>query len=124
MPIVRSDDAPAYDLTPIIARAISQPKIGATEVMSALVTFGGGSRIAEHTHDHEEVLHVLEGSLEMLLDGERTTLEPGDTAIIPAGTRHEPSVGDDGHARAITIMPAGTVRVDLEGGRSPMPWSD
>ena len=42
-----------------------------------------------HTHPGEEVIYVLERSLEYEVEGKpTTTLKPGDVLFIPAGTIH------------------------------------
>jgi mannose-6-phosphate isomerase-like protein (cupin superfamily) len=41
-----------------------------------------------HLHAVEEVLTVLEGTAEMWIEDERTTLKAGQSMIIPAGRRH------------------------------------
>jgi mannose-6-phosphate isomerase-like protein (cupin superfamily) len=41
-----------------------------------------------HLHAVEEVLTVLEGTAEMWIEDERTTLNAGQSMIIPAGRRH------------------------------------
>lgn len=47
-----------------------------------------GASIHEHSHDEEEVWHVVEGSLEITLDGERATVSAGNAAVVPSNTKH------------------------------------
>lgn len=47
-----------------------------------------GSSIHEHFHPEEEVYEVLEGELELTIDGERQIARPGVVAIVPANHRH------------------------------------
>lgn len=61
MPILKSDDAPEFDLAGVRVRGLSAPSRGALETMSYLVELGPGQRLPEHTHDHEKVSHVLSG---------------------------------------------------------------
>jgi quercetin dioxygenase-like cupin family protein len=42
---------------------------------------------AEHTHDFDEYVYVLEGCCTAILDGQRITLSRGDELLIPRGTR-------------------------------------
>jgi len=62
------------------------------------------------THVHpisEESFEVLEGSLEVCVDGEWTTLGPGDSATVPKNVPHTLRNGG-GPTKAITrIRPAG-----------------
>jgi len=65
---------------------------------------------------------VLSGCLRFLLDGEETVLEPGDTAIVIAGSTHSPSGGEPDGARIVSVMPVGTVRIEPDGRRSTPRW--
>jgi len=51
-------------------------------------TFEAGASIHAHEHPQEEAWHVLEGELEIVLDGETHRLGPGMVAIAPPGARH------------------------------------
>ena len=50
--------------------------------------FDAGSTIHEHHHEQEEVWHVLEGELEITIDGAKHLAGPGAVAVLPAGARH------------------------------------
>jgi quercetin dioxygenase-like cupin family protein len=42
-----------------------------------------------HTHPGEEIIYVLEGTLEYQVAGQRkATVKPGDVLFVPAGTIH------------------------------------
>jgi quercetin dioxygenase-like cupin family protein len=50
--------------------------------------FAAGSTIHEHFHPEEEVYEVIEGELELTIDGQSETAKPGIVAIVPANSRH------------------------------------
>src|SRR5690242_14361291 len=50
--------------------------------------FDAGADIHEHTHEQEEVWHVIEGELEVTIDGDTHRARPGLVAIIPPWTPH------------------------------------
>jgi quercetin dioxygenase-like cupin family protein len=54
----------------------------------ALVDIEPGVEVPLHTHPHEQSGMVLEGELEMGIEGETRTLGPGDIYIIPGGVQH------------------------------------
>ncbi|HTX42548.1 MAG TPA: cupin domain-containing protein [Acidobacteriaceae bacterium] len=54
------------------------------------------SSIHEHSHPQEEVYEVLEGELELIIDGEPCIAHAGSVAIIPAGARHSVKALTDG----------------------------
>jgi quercetin dioxygenase-like cupin family protein len=59
------------------------------EVIQARVDFDRGAAFGKHTHPGEEIIYVLEGSLEYQVEGKPPlTLTAGDVLFIPAGTIH------------------------------------
>jgi quercetin dioxygenase-like cupin family protein len=47
-----------------------------------------GSPLPEHSHPHEQVVNVLEGTLELTATGETHVLEPGSVVVIPPDIPH------------------------------------
>ncbi len=60
-----------------------------------------GSSIHEHFHSQEEVYEVIEGELEVTIDGVAQMARPGLVAIVPANVPHSVKALTDG--RAITV---------------------
>ena len=60
--------------------------------------FVRGSSIHEHAHLQEEVYEVIEGELEMTIDGVAQIARPGLVAIVPANVRHSVKALTDGRA--------------------------
>jgi quercetin dioxygenase-like cupin family protein len=50
--------------------------------------FAAGSKIHEHFHPEEEVYEVLEGELEVTIEGKAEIAKPGIAAIVPANSCH------------------------------------
>jgi len=44
--------------------------------------------LPEHSHPHEQIVNVLEGSYELTVGGETHVLSAGDVLVIPGGTPH------------------------------------
>ena len=44
--------------------------------------------LPEHSHPHEQIVNVLEGSFELVLDGTPHLLEAGDVLVIPPDVPH------------------------------------
>ena len=57
-----------------------------------------GASIHEHFHPEEEVYEVIEGKLELTIDGEAQIASPGVVAIVPANARHSVKALTDGRA--------------------------
>lgn len=47
-----------------------------------------GAVLPEHAHPHEQVVHQLEGELEVTVEGTTTVLKAGMVAVVPPGARH------------------------------------
>ena len=60
--------------------------------------FVRGSSIHEHSHPQEEVYEVIEGELEMTIDGVTRIARPGLVAIVPGNVRHSVKALTDGRA--------------------------
>jgi quercetin dioxygenase-like cupin family protein len=59
------------------------------DVIQLLVDFDPGATFGRHRHPGEEIVCVLEGSIEYRLDGRPpVTLQAGDVLFIPARTVH------------------------------------
>jgi quercetin dioxygenase-like cupin family protein len=59
------------------------------EVIQARVEFDPGAEFGKHWHPGEEIIYVLEGTLEYQVEGKPpVTLKAGDILFIPAGTIH------------------------------------
>src|SRR6516225_7147803 len=59
------------------------------EVVQARVDIDPGAAFPKHTHPGEEIIYVIEGTIEYEVEGEPpVTLKAGDVLFIPAGTIH------------------------------------
>lgn len=59
------------------------------ETVQAKIDFDAHSAFGKHSHPGEEVIYVLEGSLEYEVEGKGTvTLKAGEVLFIPAGIVH------------------------------------
>jgi quercetin dioxygenase-like cupin family protein len=59
------------------------------EAVQVRVDFAPGTAFGKHTHPGEEIIYVLEGSLEYQIEGKPpVTLKAGDVLFIPVGTIH------------------------------------
>jgi quercetin dioxygenase-like cupin family protein len=76
------------------------------EVIQVRVDFAPGAVAPNHTHPGEEIIYVLEGSLEYQVDGKPpVTLHAGDVLFIPAGTIHAAkNVGSGNGAELATYV--------------------
>ena len=54
-----------------------------------------GARLPEHDHPHEQIVNMLEGRYELVVDGTAHVLEAGDVLVIPGGATHHGSAHTD-----------------------------
>ena len=71
-----------------------------------IVELAPGVTASAHTHPGEEIIYVLEGSLEYLVEGKPpVTLKTGDVLFIPAGAVHSAkNVGSGNGAELATYV--------------------
>ena len=76
------------------------------EVIQVRVDFAPGAAFPKHNHPGEEIVNVLEGSLEYEIEGKSpVTLKAGDVLFIPAGTIHAArNVGSGNAAELATYI--------------------
>lgn len=75
---------PVLELAPGIT---TRPLVG-RNLLGSFVRFDPNSLAPIHAHEEEQLLVVLEGTLEIEMEGERLLVRPGDVAIIPAWVPH------------------------------------
>jgi quercetin dioxygenase-like cupin family protein len=74
--------------------------------------FTRGASIHEHFHPEEEVYEVLEGELELTIDGVAQIVRPGLVGIVPGNVRYSVKALTDGRA----IIVDHPRRPELAGG--------
>jgi quercetin dioxygenase-like cupin family protein len=85
-PQVAPAQAPGITRTDLSRNDLS---VSGREALQVLVGFAPGVIAPNHTHPGEEIVYVVEGTLEYALAGRPpVTLKAGDVLFIPAGTPH------------------------------------
>jgi quercetin dioxygenase-like cupin family protein len=92
--------------TPGITRtAVQEQDLGSLpgrQAVVARVEFAPGAGVAKHTHAGEEIGYVIEGSLELIVQGQPTrTVKAGEGFVVPAGVVHEGK--NAGSAKAVVL---------------------
>ena len=57
-------------------------------IMLSLVELDEGAVVPPHSHPHEQAGVVLEGTLELTIDGQVRTLDPGEAYMAPGNVTH------------------------------------
>jgi putative monooxygenase len=68
---------------------LSPKSVGCISGFGGVLWLNPGEHVTEHFHPYsEEFLHVVQGELEMSLDGSPVLLGPGDSLVVPISVRH------------------------------------
>ena len=85
MPDVFVNDAAWVNIAPGVQRRV----LGHDEaLMMVEVKFESGAIGSVHDHPHRQVTYVAHGDFEVVVDGKRQVLKPGDSFFVPSGAKH------------------------------------
>lgn len=65
-------------------------------MMMVEVVFEKGAIGAAHTHVHEQVSYIVEGSFEFTIDGDTQVVRKGDSMYIPSNANHGTTALEEG----------------------------
>jgi quercetin dioxygenase-like cupin family protein len=64
--------------------------IGGEQVLLCRVTYEPGKTVKRHAHEHtEQLMAIVEGSVDVTIGDERQTLSAGDVCVMNRGVEHE-----------------------------------
>ncbi|MFQ5996044.1 MAG: cupin domain-containing protein [Dehalococcoidales bacterium] len=82
--VIRYRDIPLVELVPG-----SKSHIVSTERMTvSFLTMAPNSHFAVHHHESEQIMIVLDGACDEIIEGKLYHLEEGDVVILPSNTEH------------------------------------
>ena len=84
MPLIILDELNELQIAEgILARAVT-----ADNVTVAHVNIKAGAVVPNHQHIHEQIVNVIEGELELTVDGDKHLLTPGKVMVLPPNIPH------------------------------------
>lgn len=84
MPLIALELLPVREIFPgFRARVVHSERTS-----QSWVEIDAGAPFAEHHHPHEQIVNVLEGELELVVDGVTHRLRPGQVFVIPPNVPH------------------------------------
>jgi quercetin dioxygenase-like cupin family protein len=98
---VRREDIPAFSPGPGF---YIQPVIGET-VMTCWTALDPGAVVPDHNHVNEQLGVVIEGSIDLTVNGEMRTVGAGEAYVVPPYAHHSAVIGDDGVLIIETFVP-------------------
>ena len=111
MPIYRTQDADEFEVHGSRFASYVRSERGSSSLCAWRLDVPADLEGVTHRPSHEEVLLLLEGSLDVTLDGECTTLEPGGVVHVPAGSEFRVDGGPDGAVAWVTTTPGLTAAI-------------
>jgi quercetin dioxygenase-like cupin family protein len=122
MPIFSRNDAVEHNAHGSSFCSYVVPSRGSTQLCAWRLEVPAGLRGLAHRPTREEVLLLLDGELQITLDGAPTQLGPGDVALVPAGSELRVDGGANGATAWVTTTP-GLEAVIADGTRISPPWA-
>ena len=84
MPLVNLDHLKQLDL----AEGIRARVVNTDNLSLSYVDLDAGAVMPEHAHPHEQVVNVIDGELELTVDGQATILKRGLSMVLPPMVPH------------------------------------
>ena len=84
MPVVAIDQLPVREIFPGLRTRL----IHTDRVTHSWVEVDEGASFPAHQHPHEQIVSVIEGELELVVDGTTHRLTPGMVFVIPPNVPH------------------------------------
>lgn len=122
MPFIHPADASVFDTHGSQFLAYVSPSRGSESLCAWRLSVPPGLRGVAHRPTREEILLVLAGALEVTIDGIGSTLQPGDVALIPAGSELQVDGGPAGAIAWVTTTP-GLEAVTSDGVHISPAWA-
>lgn len=84
MPHITLEQVPIREIFPGVRARI----VHTARTSQSWVEIDAGATFPAHQHPHEQTVNVLEGTLELTVDGELHVLTAGSTFVIESGRTH------------------------------------
>ncbi|MEX2271725.1 MAG: cupin domain-containing protein [Vicinamibacterales bacterium] len=78
-----------------VTEMISRKVVTGEREMLAQIYLKKGAVVPMHSHESEQITHVLQGALRFLIDGEQITVREGEVLVIPSWVEHQAEALDD-----------------------------
>ncbi|MTI39048.1 cupin domain-containing protein [Fulvivirga lutimaris] len=84
MPFVDNKDLPSHELV----KGFNARFVHTDELTVAYVDAKQGGVLPEHFHINQQVTNIIDGELEITVEGKTTILKSGMVAVIPSNAKH------------------------------------
>ena len=121
--LVRAAQARRTQTPNALMTTLASPSQGPTAGLSMwLVEMRAGQQGPAHVFDTEQIWHLIEGEVEVTVNGRKLVLGSGDTVVLPAGAERQVSARADVQ---LVVCGRGDAIVRVPGEAAPRgtpPW--
>lgn len=122
MTLIRSENSPKWDHDGWLMTGLAAPSRGAKELCTWHVVMQPGADGPLHRCDRELVVNVVQGTVQVEVEGVVTDILAGDAFIIPANAKRKVRNPFDEAAASINVVSAGVKTERLDDVPSNTPW--
>ena len=90
--VVRYQDVPSLEMAP----GIKVQPISAEKISVVFTTMDPNAQVPLHHHESEQIMVVMNGAVEYIVEGKIYPLKEGDVAVIPSNIEHGAYVSEKG----------------------------
>ena len=90
--VVRYQDVPSLEVAP----GIKVQLISAEKVSVVFTTMDPNAQVPLHHHESEQIMVVMDGAVEYIVEGRIYPLKESDVAVIPSNIEHRAYVSEKG----------------------------
>jgi mannose-6-phosphate isomerase-like protein (cupin superfamily) len=107
----------------VLTRMVASAVVGAQQLCVFEQWCDPGLGAPTHLHAVEEILTVLEGEAEIVVDGDRRRTTAGQSVIVPAGRKHSFTNSGNGTLRVQAILASPVFEAAYDDAReTPRRW--
>jgi quercetin dioxygenase-like cupin family protein len=97
--VIRYSEVPAIELTSNIKAHI----ISGGKITLSFASAEPNAVLPPHRHENEQMLIVMDGSIDLVIEGKQYQVEKGDVIVLPSNTEHGAYFTDKG-ARVLDVF--------------------
>lgn len=75
------------------------------ESMVTRMLYEAGNEVRSHSHPNEQSGYVISGRYRLVVEGEETVIEAGDSYVVPEGVEHELEALESGEVIDVFVPP-------------------
>ncbi|HEY6276294.1 MAG TPA: cupin domain-containing protein [Streptosporangiaceae bacterium] len=123
MPVIPASQAVVHQMHGASFTSYAAPASGSQELCAWRVDIPGRTQGVAHQVSREEVLYVLSGTMQVILNDRPAQATAGDAVLVPAGSKFRIDNRSDEPVTAWVTTNAGLTALMPDGSRLVPPWA-